>query len=179
MNVRVRELPGRRDLLAIAATQPHRYPALLESAVQDSMRARYDILFVFSGDELRLDRDGRVRDAGDNVLGPSFLDALDAAWRAERIGRADHALPFRGGWLLYLGYELAAEIEPRLRLPESAPTSMPVALALRCPAAIIVDHMRASTLLVAEEGHEHLLDAMATDVVSAPASPYIRSARAR
>lgn len=169
MNVRVRELPGRRDLLSIAAAQPHRYPALLESAVQSSTRARYDILFLFSGDELRLDRDGIVRDARGNVLGTSFLDALDDAWRAERIDRTEHALPFRGGWLLYLGYELAAEIEPKLRLPESAPTSMPIALALRCPAAIIVDHIRASTLLVAEAGHEHLLDAMTTDVMSAPA----------
>jgi anthranilate synthase component 1 len=47
---------------------------------------------------------------------------------------------------------------------------MPVALALRCPAAIIVDHMRTSTWLVAEEGPEYLLDAMATDVMGAPAS---------
>ncbi len=169
MNVRVRELPGRRDLLAIAAAQPHRYPALLESAVQGSSRARYDILFAFSGRELRLDRDGCVRGASGRVLGISFLDALDAAWRAERMDRSEHPLPFRGGWLIYLGYELAAEIEPKLRLPQSAPTAMPIALALRCPAAIIVDHVRGSTWLVAEEGHEHRLDTMAVDAASASA----------
>jgi len=169
MSVRVRELPGRCDLLAIAAAQPLRYPGLLESAAHGSARARYDILFLFSGDELRLDREGSVRDARGDMLGTSFLDALDASWRAERIDRTEHALPFRGGWLLYLGYELAAEIEPRLHLPESA-AAMPVALALRCPAAIIVDHLRASTLLVAEEERLDLLDVMATDVEKAPPS---------
>ena len=36
--------------------------------------------------------------------------------------------PFVGGWFLYLGYELAAEIEPTLRLPAS---HLPQALAWR------------------------------------------------
>ena len=40
--------------------------------------------------------------------------------RAARARGAGIALPFTGGWLLYLGYELAREIEPRLALPPSA-----------------------------------------------------------
>ena len=62
------------------------------------------------------------------------------------------ALPFTGGWLLYLGYELADEIEPRLRLPPSAD---PVtALAIRAPAAWIRDRRSAQAWLVAEPGYE-------------------------
>ena len=99
-----------------------------------------------------------------------FLDALDAAWRAERCAR-DPAigLPFRGGWALYLGYELAGEIEPRLRLPPPRGDGAPVALALRCPAAIVVDHARGVTLLLAEAAHGDLLDALERDLHAAPA----------
>ncbi|HEV7490276.1 MAG TPA: aminodeoxychorismate synthase component I [Rhodanobacteraceae bacterium] len=175
MSIHVRELPGRRDLLALAAADPHRYPALLESAVQGSERARYDILFASSGDQIRLDQDGRVRGGKGGIPGTSFLDALDTAWRTGRIERTRDDVPFRGGWLLYLGYELAAQIEPKLRLPASVESSLPIALALRCPAAIIVDHLRDSTMLVAEEGHEPLFDAMAIDVENVPAS--VRSLR--
>jgi len=157
MTTRTRELPGTRDLLPLAAANPARYPALLESVARGPARTRFDILFAFPSSEIRLDHGAR---------GERFLDALDAAWHAERIARSDDdALPFRGGWLVYLGYELANEIEPKLRLP-AAPGEMPVALALRCPAAIIVDHEHGSTWLVAEAGSEALLDALAEDLAA-------------
>src|SRR5690349_6841012 len=63
MTVVRRELPGARDLLALAAAQPQRYPCLLESAAQGGRQARYDILFAFPSDALALGSDGRVRDA--------------------------------------------------------------------------------------------------------------------
>ena len=176
MSARVRELPGRPDLLRLAAAAPRRYPALLESVARGPARTRYDILFAFPEDEVRLDGDGRVRDAGGRDLGTTFLDALDTAWRAERIQREQEPqLPFRGGWLLFLGYELAGEIEPKLRLrrPDG---SMSVALALRCPAAVVVDHQRDSTLLVVEEGREDLLDALSHDAKAA--LPPVRAFRA-
>jgi anthranilate synthase component 1 len=165
MTVCVRELPGRRDLLPLAARFPQRYPALLESVARGPARTRFDILFAFPCDELRLERDGRVRGPRGQLVTGGFLDALDAAWQAERVpASALDDLPFRGGWVLYLGYELAGEIEPKLRLPTSPPGELPVALALRCPAAIIVDHERMSTRLVAEAGSEALLDALADDL---------------
>ncbi len=63
--------------------------------------------------------------------------ALENWWLALRTPGDAASLPFTGGWLLYLGYELAAEIEPRLRLPPSADPV--VALAIRAPAAWIRD----------------------------------------
>jgi anthranilate synthase component 1 len=169
-----------RDLLPLAAADPQRYPGLLASAAHGA-NARYDILFAFPQAALVLDRDGRVRD-GDGVdRGASFLQALDESWSAQsagsvapsraasaqdavtRIGPAP-AAPFRGGWLLFLGYELAGEIEPSVRLPLPPDDGLPLALALRCPAAIVVDHVAARTLLVAEAGHDDLLDALQADL---------------
>ncbi|HEY8587814.1 MAG TPA: aminodeoxychorismate synthase component I [Rhodanobacter sp.] len=162
-----RILAGRRDLLAPAAAFPQRYPCLLESVLQGTPQARYDILFAFPGDSLTLHADGCLRDSRGTLLEGRFLDALDAAWRAERLPVEDDDLPFHGGWVLLLAYELAAEIEPTLAL--KAPTRLPLALALRCPAAVIVDHVRQCTILVAEGGRSELLDQLEADLCTAPA----------
>ncbi len=168
MNHVIRELPGARDLLPLASAHPERYPALLESAARGNARARHDILFAFPQDALRLVAPGDVRDEAGRRVETRFLSALDAGWRRQRVDREKTSLPFRGGWLLYLGYELAQEIEPGLQLPPSHISGMPIALALRCPAAVIVDHERGRTILVAEAEHAHRLDAMQADLDVAP-----------
>ena len=157
-----RVLAGRRDLLAPAAALPARYPGLLESVVRGTAQSRYDILFAFPEESLTLHADGRLRDGAGNRLRGGFLDALDAAWQAERLAHGDDGLPFHGGWLLMLAYELAGEIEPTLRLRPPAP--LPMAQAWRCPAAVIVDHRRDCTILLAESGREELLDLLQADL---------------
>jgi anthranilate synthase component 1 len=159
-----RRLGGRRDLLAPAAVFPERYPCLLQSVLHGAAQSRYDILFAFPGDRLVLAADGVVRDGSGGVRHGGFLEALDHAWRAECQASSDDDLPFHGGWVLLLSYELAGEIEPSLVLSSSA--ELPVALALRCPAAIIIDHLLDCTILVAEAGHEHLLDALEADLAT-------------
>ncbi|MBT2142766.1 MULTISPECIES: aminodeoxychorismate synthase component I [unclassified Rhodanobacter] len=157
-----RILDGRRDLLAPAAAFPQRYPCLLESVVHGTAQSRYDILFAFPRERLTLHADGCLRDDAGVVRQGRFLDALDAAWRAERLPPEGDGLPFHGGWVLLLAYELAGEIEPTLKL--RPPTTLPLALAVRCPAAVIVDHVRDCTILVAEAGHEDLLDVLEADL---------------
>ena len=167
----IREFAGSRDLLPLVAAHPKRYPGLLESVARGTPRSRYDIAFAFTEVALRLVAPGDVRDAYGHHVGTRFLDALDRVWQAERLAQeAAPALPFRGGWLLYLGYELAGEIEPTLRLPAPCETALPIALALRCQAAVIVDHDRDCTLLVAEAEHAELLDILEADLVAAPTS---------
>ena len=64
---------------------------------------------------------------------------LDAWARREYTPRDLEAkrLPFTGGWFVYLGYEVAAEVEPRLALPPSnAPYS---AFALRVDTVAVHD----------------------------------------
>ncbi|QKT04842.1 aminodeoxychorismate synthase component I [Ectothiorhodospiraceae bacterium 2226] len=152
--VRRRIAPG-RDLLALQSRNPARYPFLLESVADGTARARYDILFGFPQETLRADVPG------------TFLSELDARWRAAAAHHvADPELPFSGGWFLYLGYELAQEVEPRLRLP--LPAELPIAQATRIPAAIVRDRVADTLYLVAEAGQEDLVDAMAADLAHAP-----------
>ncbi|WP_426702805.1 aminodeoxychorismate synthase component I [Rhodanobacter sp. Col0626] len=164
-----RILAGRRDLLAPAAAFPGRYPCLLESVVRGTAQSRYDILFAFPRERLTLQADGCLRDDAGVPREGRFLDALDAAWQAERLPPTEDELPFHGGWVLLLAYELAGEIEPTLTLHQ--PEALPVAMAVRCPAAVIVDHLRECTILLAEAGHEDLLDTLETDLAAAPSIP--------
>ncbi|MBS0193092.1 MAG: aminodeoxychorismate synthase component I [Proteobacteria bacterium] len=75
-------------------------------------------------------------------------------------------LPFTGGWALYLGYELAAQIEPSLHLPAPVASVLPTALALRCPAAVLRDRESGKSFAVAEPGCEGLLDSIFADVIA-------------
>ena len=166
----IRPLPPGLDLLALHRLDPARYPLLLESSAAGTAQGRWDILLVAGGASFQLDRDGRVRDPSGTVLGADFLAVLDTRWQAERVERSACGWPFRGGWALLLGYELAAQIEPVLQLP-AAPGSIPVALAVRCPAAIIRDHASGECVVVAEAAWPLLLQAVADDVEDAACLP--------
>ncbi len=77
------------------------------------------------------------------------------------------SLPFTGGWLLYLGYELAGQIEPRLHL--EAPVAGPIAQAVRIPAALIYEHATRKAWIVAEQGAKACLAGIAADIDRVPA----------
>ncbi len=149
---------SRFDLLQLHVARPARYPFLLESSAFNDNTGRYDILFAFPGAEIVL--------AADQLRGPhQFLEQLDEAWQQERLDQCeDCELPFRGGWFLYLGYELAQQVEPCLKLPVAE--DQPVAMAVRIPAAVIVDRRQDVVYLLAEKGQESLLDAMVRDIES-------------
>ncbi len=135
------------DLLQLHRLSPQRYPFLLQSTVARPPLGRYDILFACPGESLALEGGGRL--AGSHASGASgFLGALDDWWRSEMRDGPMPQLPFHGGWFVYLGYELAAEIEPVLDLP--ADPVLPTAFAVRCPAAIIHDHAERQAWFVAE-----------------------------
>ena len=163
-----RPLPPDTDLLALHRLDPGRYPVLLQSVAHGTAQARWDLLLAASGESLTLGDDGATRDASGAVAGGDFLGALDAAWRALRLPREEPRWPFRGGWALLLGYELARQVEPVLRLP-SAAGALPVAQALRCPAAILRDHASGECVAVAEPGQDAMLEAAEADLATAAA----------
>ncbi len=138
------------DLLRLHQTNPERYPHLLESVLHGTPQSRYDILFAFPGETINSDHQ-------------AFLPQLSQAWQ-QRIDVKQSGLPFHGGWFVYLGYELANEIEPVLELPLSA-SPLPTAFATRIPAALIRDHQNACCYLVCEPGSEALLPQINQDVV--------------
>ena len=156
MTERLREVAGPADLRALHRRNPARYPFLLQSTTRGGELGRYDILFAFPGDTLVAD-DQR------------FLDALDDRWARERVDAQAGELPFRGGWFLYLGYELAGEIEPGLALERDS--LLPRAFAVRCPAALILDHATGDCHLVRETRHSADIDAVRADLASLEQSP--------
>jgi anthranilate synthase component 1 len=118
---------------------PRRFPFLLESAAGGPLD-RYSLLLRSAGERLTLTADHSLEYTGAGSLpGNGFLDALDAWYQRERRPDDGEVLPFLGGWFLYLGYELAGEIEPRLDLP-AAGDGLPIALADRCDGAVIIEH---------------------------------------
>ncbi len=150
-----RELSSRPDLLAVHRRHPETWPFLLQSAAPGGTLGRWSLL-------LRADPDHEpiIARPGDSV---PFLERLDRAF-IDSAAVQPARLPFEGGWFVYLGYELAGEIEPRLTLP-LAPDAVPVALAQRCRAALVLDHGRAKLHAVAES--DALLDPIEREIEAA------------
>lgn len=165
-------LPGTLDLHALHRHAPDRYPFLLQSTATTQSLGRYDILFAFPKEALVLEGPGRL-------TGPhsddheQFLTALDSWWRAERIAPSTTNRPFHGGWFLYLGYELASEIEPGLDL--QLDSEMPMAMAVRCPAAVVYDHLDQSYFVITEDSKSIDHDLFAADIEACQRRPASRN----
>ena len=157
------------DLLDLHRAAPDRYPYLLESVSHGSPSAHYDILFAFPEQTLELDELNVLQGAGLELAGSDFLAGFDAWWAQNRVPEdVQTHLPFQGGWFVYLGYELAAQIEPRLEPQQArhpgARNNLPTAFATRIPAAFIKDHDSGKLFLIAEPDRAGHLDAMRADL---------------
>jgi anthranilate synthase component 1 len=94
------------------------------------------------------------------------LRALDGWWQREKLNSdPQYSLPFSGGWFVFLAYELAAEVERVLEL-EPHP-DLPVAFAVRIPAAVIVDRQSNETWIVCESGNSENLAQIRADLARA------------
>ncbi|MBV8341512.1 MAG: aminodeoxychorismate synthase, component I, partial [Gammaproteobacteria bacterium] len=171
-------------LRRLAARLPARFPLLLESAGTGPL-SRMSALLAEPTAALWVDAAGHLGAEGVVPERAGFLGALESWWRRERAppptGSAEPALPFTGGWAVFLGYEMAEEIEPHLRLP---PTPLPWrAFALRTPCALVHDRERQRVYAVAEAGARAALErvvdaAQAAADTADPAQP-LRIARVR
>jgi len=163
-----RVLDGFPDLTGLHQLDPARYPHLLESVAHGTGQARYDILFAFPGETITLHPDGRLTQSERLLAGSDFLGAFDSHWQTLSVpAAAGPKLPFRGGWFVFLSYELAPSIEPSVTGIALDP-DLPVARATRCPAAIIRDHAHHQTYAVCEAAHaDAYIPALLRDIQTA------------
>jgi len=156
----IKALANIPDLLALHANNPERYPHLLSSnktaicGDDNHDIARFDILFACPQQTITSDDS-------------CFLERLDTAWLAAKqaitpaVTASD--LPFTGGWFLYLGYELAQQIETGLSLP-MAEDGLPVAFASRFPAAVIIDSHKKQAFLLCETAYSECAQDIESDL---------------
>ncbi len=152
-SLQVREMPATpAQLRALAVQRPDLFPVLFDSTAVSPL-GRYSVLAAMPLASLLLRGDGRLEARGVALHSPDFLGALDEWWTALHAsgvpGGEACTLPFRGGWVVYLSYEIAAHVEAGLRLP-SLPGAAVCALALRIPAALVYDHVEQRCHLVVE-----------------------------
>lgn len=172
----VRPIHARGEWLRqLAYEDPRTFPVLLDSAASGPL-GRHTILAAYpqaslcltAGGRLLADTHGREwdrdlpRTADSACSSKGFLETLERAFRVEALGRGPapvrDALPFCGGWMLFLSYEMAAEVEPQLQLPQPTEGTAPRALALRVPAAVTIDEHSGDAWLIAEADRPELLD---------------------
>ena len=160
------------DLTGIATALPDQYPYLLDSAAPGPL-GELSLLLRTNGQHLSSHSDGSIVGPGSAVghgAGESFLSRLDKWFQQERqTQRKIVDWPFIGGWFIYLGYELAAEVEPVVQFP-AATDGFPVAFASRCPAAVYTDPNQPGVLqLVAE--NRSLLKTMRNELENLQSTP--------
>jgi anthranilate synthase component 1 len=145
--------PGqqRPDLIGLQASQPQRYPALMLS----SGDAGWDVLFAFPQDVARIDA----------VDGLAALQAHPAMLLRPVPSVSPHELPFSGGWLCALSYELGGLFEPSAGRVEEG-EGFPAAWLARIPAAILFDRANQRCILMAEAGQATLLELMQRDLAA-------------
>jgi anthranilate synthase component 1 len=172
------ELSRPIDFRALHKSNFNRYPFLLQSTATKPSLGQFDILFAYPGQSLTLSDLDHLSGPGSDAQ-TDFLAALDNWWRQEKGDDYEPppGTPFHGGWFIYLGYELAAQVEPSLKLqPDEL---LPTAFAVRCPAAFVHDHETGQQSIVYEAGNDDIRDAMINDASSLVASEHSTQTNSR
>ncbi len=133
------------DLLELVDYNPRKYPFLLESSSRGNKRNRFSILFYKPKFLIKKEKENNV----------NFLNEFDRLWKSENLNQEKtiinkKTIPFTGGWFVYLGYEMASEVEPKLKIPKS-PFAFPTAFAARVKSAIIFDHIDREFFIISED----------------------------
>lgn len=166
------ELP---ELIQFYRHFPQKYPFLLTTSSKkfeiqplfnqqlNQKQSDFDILFIEPKEWLQLDyqlnltTSSKIEITSDEL----FLDAFDRLFAIENKynkSEYDHkvspSLPFTGGWFIFLAYELAQQIEPRLNLTLDKQL-LPVAYAARVKQALVYDHKNEKLFFLSESDLDH------------------------
>ena len=144
------------ELLALHHAFPERYPYLLESSASSLEGNNQDVLLAFPQSQLNLVAQHGLSTPPElsGTATDDFLVALDQWWQQQRIAEIQQPHKFSGGWFLYLSYELAGQIEPKLQSQLHPEHNQLIAQAVRVPAAIIRDSNTGKSDFVCEANAE-------------------------
>ncbi len=119
-------------------------------SVNNNQNNRYSILFAHPSKQIVLN----------DLHEFDFLSKLSSSLDAPSV-HSD--LPFTGGWFVYLSYELIGQIEPVLQadLPAS---DQPIAVAVKIPSAIVVDHLHKKTYLLDQFDDQQRINQVLADI---------------
>ena len=132
------------DLLNLVEMNPNKYPYFLESSSRGNILNRYSIVF-YKPQVLLVKNSANIH----------FLNEFDKLWDKNKVEQDEmiyegNQIPFYGGWFVYLGYEIAKEIEKKIVIPAS-PYFLPDAFAARVNTSIIYDHVKKILILTSDK----------------------------
>ncbi|MBL4660264.1 MAG: aminodeoxychorismate synthase component I [Alcanivoracaceae bacterium] len=130
------KLQHKPDLVNLARLFPEKFPALLNSHIHNNKTGRFSILFAQSGQLIKASTLTELSD---------LFTGFDKGIKAS--GEDD--LPFNSGWFLYMGYASIMAWEHSLTEIKHD-ENQPLAIAIRCQSAIIIDHIKDESWLVAD-----------------------------
>ena len=130
------KLQHKPDLIDLARLFPEKFPALLNSHIHNSKTGRFSILFAQSGQLIK-------------ASSLTELSSLFTGFDKEIKAGGNDDLPFYAGWFLYIGYASVMAWEHSLAEIKHD-KKQPLAIAIRCQSAIIIDHINAESWVVAD-----------------------------
>ncbi len=156
MSILIESIKPELELDSIQNKNTSLFPFLLQSVALGHNTSRYDILFACPQETLCLNSTFKLQKTESLNLksNSGFLTALDEWWKENQTDIDDKInLPFQGGWFLYLSYELLGEIEAsvNLNIESKSAQPLPIAFAVRIPAAIIKDKVLNKCYLMIEK----------------------------
>jgi anthranilate synthase component 1 len=135
---------------------------MLATASQASSSAQWSLLL------LAPDNDQQIDLLAEDDFTETFLQRLDAAAasavKQPYCSETQTYLPFASGWQLYLGYELAAEVEPVLKEALANYAQGITAQARRVRGALLFNHVTQQAWCCLEQQQRHCFERIRTDL---------------
>lgn len=130
------KLKSKPDLIGLTRSYPNKFPALLASNTKNEKTGRFSILFAKSKKVLKAYNQEQLIE---------LFRLIDK--KVKKHNTDD--LPFHSGWFIYLSYASIIAWEDILAEVQHD-HEQPLALAIRCKSAIVIDHIKEQYWLVGQ-----------------------------
>ncbi len=141
------------NLSLLNQLNPKRYPFLLENNSLTKSRQGFSILFTHPEQSLTLS----------NINDFDFLTTLTNNITQTKTTNTWNNLPFIGGYIVYLSYELIAQIEAKLT-NQVIFSNYPIAQAIRITSAVIVDNKKQQSYIIDRYNNQNKINDILEDI---------------